>query len=259
MAAIFCWYGWRYGGGRMSLAMFRRLLPLLLIAAAAMMVWAFDLHRHLTFATLAEHRQTLLAWVDSHPWLAPLGYIGLYILIVTLSLPGAAVMTVSGGFLFGAIFGSLYAVTGATIGAVLLFLIAKTSLGDYLLEHYIRQRQGSMLQRLQQGFADNALSFMFVLRLIPLFPFFLVNLAPAFLGVPLSIFVVATFFGIMPGGFVYALAGSGLGSIFDQGKQFSLQGLLTPELLAALLGLAVLALLPVAWRHWHGREEVPHV
>jgi len=243
----------------MNRNLFRRLLPLLLIAAVAVLFVASGLHRQLSFVELAAHRQELLAWVAAHPWLAPLGYIGLYVVVVAFSLPGAAVMTVSGGFLFGALFGSLYAIIGATSGAVILFMVAKTSLGDYLLEHYIRRQQAGMLQRLQQGFADNALSYLFVLRLIPVFPFFLVNLAPAFLGVRLSTYVVATFFGIMPGGLVYALAGSGLGSVFDRGESFSVQGLLSPQLLAAMAGLALLALLPVVLRRFSRKaEELPH-
>ncbi len=227
----------------------QRLLPLLVLILGAFAFFALDLDRYLTFSALREHRQTLLNWTSAHAWLAPLAYIGLYILIVTFSLPGATLMTVSGGFIFGTLAGGAYAVVGATVGATALFLIAKSSLGDFLLA-----RAGPVLKRMQAGFEANAWSYMFVLRLIPIFPFFLVNLAPAFLGVPLRIYVIATLFGILPGGLVFALAGAGLGSVFDSGESFSLQGVMTPEMIAALSGLALLALLPVAYKTLRSKQ-----
>jgi uncharacterized membrane protein YdjX (TVP38/TMEM64 family) len=129
------------------------------------------------------------------------------------------------------------------MGATALFLIAKTSVGDFLMS-----KAGPGINRLQAGFSDNGMSYMFVLRLVPIFPFFLVNLAPAFLGVSLRVYLIATFFGIMPATFVYALAGSGLGSVFDQGGEFSMQSILTPEMMAALAGLALLSLIPVLYK-----------
>jgi len=221
---------------------------LLVLVVMLGLFFTFDLGRFLGFDALAEHRVGLLAWVDAHAMLAPLGYVLLYIVVVAFSLPGGLVMTVSGGFLFGAMAGAMYAVVGATIGATALFLIAKTSIGDYLLS-----KAGDMLQKMQKGFAEDAMSYMFVLRLVPIFPFFMVNLVPAFLGVPLRTYVIATLFGIMPGSFVYALAGSGLGSVLDQGQGVSLAGVLTPEVLAALLGLALLAMMPVVYKRFVGK------
>ena len=225
------------------------LLPLFVLIIVLALFFAFDLGQFLSFEAMAEHRASLLGWVDGHAILAPLTYLLLYIAVVTFSLPGGLVMTVSGGFLFGFIAGGIYAVVGATVGATALFLIAKTSLGDYLLE-----KAGSTVQKMQRGFADNALSYLFMLRLIPIFPFFLVNLAPAFLGVTLRIYLVATFFGIMPATFIYALAGSGLGSVLDQGKDITVSGIFTPEIIAAFSGLVLLALLPVAYKRF-GRKN----
>lgn len=225
--------------------MFKRLIPLLVLALILVLFFVFDLGRFLSFDALAEHKVWLSAWVDAHAVLAPLLYILLYIAVVAFSLPGGLMMTISGGLLFGAIFGALYAVIGATIGATALFLIAKSSLGDFLLA-----KAGGAIKKMQAGFTDNALSYMFVLRLVPLFPFFLVNLAPAFLGVPLRIYVMATFFGIMPATFVFALAGSGLGSVLDQGGDISLAGVMTPEIMAAFAGLALLALIPVIYKRF---------
>jgi uncharacterized membrane protein YdjX (TVP38/TMEM64 family) len=223
----------------------KRIAPLLILALVLGLFFAFDLGRFLSFETLAEYRASLLGWVNGHAILAPVAYLLLYIAVVAFSLPGGLVMTVSGGFLFGFVAGGIYAVTGATLGATALFLIAKTSVGDYLLA-----KAGGRIQKMQQGFAENALSYLFVLRLIPIFPFFLVNLASAFLGVPLRIYLIATFFGIMPATFIFALAGSGLGSVLDQGKDITVSGIFTPEIIAAFSGLALLALLPVAYKRF---------
>jgi len=227
--------------------MLKRIIPLLILALILVLYYVFDLGRFLGFEALAAHKAWLSAWVDSQPLLAPLAYILLYIAVVAFSLPGGLVMTLSGGLLFGATLGALYAVTGATIGATALFLIAKSSLGDFLLA-----KAGGAMKKMQAGFATNALSYMFVLRLVPLFPFFLVNLAPAFLGVPLRIYVIATFFGIMPATFVFALTGSGLGSVLDQGGHISLDHVMTPELMAAFAGLALLAMVPVLYKRFKG-------
>ncbi len=229
--------------------MLKRLIPLLVLGLILILFFVFDLGRFLGFHALAEHKAWLSAWVEGHRLLAPLLYILLYIAVVAFSLPGGLVMTISGGLLFGAISGALYAVVGATIGATALFLIAKSSLGDFLLA-----RAGGAVKKMQAGFADNALSYMFVLRLVPLFPFFLVNLAPAFLGVPLRMYVIATFFGIMPATFVFALAGSGLGSVLDQGGDVSLAGVMTPQIMAAFAGLALLALVPVIYKRFSGNS-----
>lgn len=230
--------------------MLKRIAPLLILALVLGLFFAFDLGRFLSFETLAEYRATLLGWVNGHTVLAPVIYLLLYIAVVAFSLPGGLVMTISGGFLFGFVAGGIYAVAGATVGATALFLIAKTSIGDYLLA-----KAGGTIQKMQQGFADNALSYLFVLRLIPIFPFFLVNLVPAFLGVPLRIYLIATFFGIMPATFIYALAGSGIGSVLDQGQGITVAGIFTPEIITSFSGLSLLALFPVAYKRF-GRKKI---
>jgi len=221
----------------------KRFLPMSVIVTAIIIFFILDLGQYLSFDALAEHRHDLLEQVAMYPMMAALVYISIYILVVALSLPGGAVMTLSGGFLFGAVWGTSMAVTGATLGATILFLIAKTSLGDFLLA-----KAGKTVQKLQAGFEEDVWSYMFILRVVPIFPFFLVNLAPAFLGVPLHVYMVATFFGIIPGTFVYALAGSGLGKVFEQGEKFSASSILTPEMLGAFLGLGLLALVPVIYK-----------
>jgi len=227
----------------------KRILPVAVLVVGLVLFFALDLDRYVGLESLAANRLALKEWVGAHVLLAPAAYIVTYIVVVAFSLPVAAVMTLAGGFMFGAVGGTLYAVSGATIGATLLFLIARTSFGDYLLA-----RASDGVQRMQRGFAANALSYLLVLRLIPIFPFFLVNLAPAFLGVPLRTYVFATFFGIMPGGFVYALAGAGIGSVLEQGKELTLHGILTPQVVGALVGLALLSLLPVVYKHFRKRD-----
>ncbi len=229
----------------------KRWFPVAVILLGFIAFFLFDLGQYLSFELLKEHRYELLDWVDRHAFIALLSYIGLYIIVVAFSLPGGAVMTVSGGFLFGVVFGTLYTVFGATVGATLLFLIAKSSLGSAL-----KKRAGPWLVKMQAGFNENAISYLLVLRLIPIFPFWLVNLAPAFLGVRLRTYVVATSVGIIPGTFVYSLIGAGLGSVFDSGEAFTLKGVLTPEIIGALVGLAVLALVPVVYKRFRKRSAI---
>lgn len=231
---------------------FKRLLPLLILATGLILFLALDLGRFISFDTLREHRESLTAWVAGHWPMAALIYLLCYIAVVTFSLPGGAVMTITGGFLFGIWAGTALTVVAATIGATLLFLAARTALGDAL-----RARAGPALRKMEAGFQENALSYLLVLRLVPVFPFFLVNLVPAFLGVPLRTYVLATFFGIIPGSFVYASVGNGLGAIFDRGETPDLGLIFNPEILTPLIGLAVLALLPVAYKKFKSSRLAP--
>ncbi len=227
----------------------RKLWPIGILVAGFVAFFAFGLNDYLNFDVLRENRESLLAWVDSNAVLAALTFMAAYAAVVAFSLPGGAVMTIAGGFLFGALLGASLVVVAATLGATLLFLAARTSLGDLL-----RAKAGPWLGKMEAGFQENALSYMLVLRLVPLFPFFVVNLVPAFLGVKTSTYVLATLFGIVPGTLVYATVGAGLGSIFDSGEAFSLSGILTPEIIAALIGLAILALVPVAYKKFKKRQ-----
>jgi uncharacterized membrane protein YdjX (TVP38/TMEM64 family) len=233
---------WAQGGA------WTRVLPVAALAVLAALAFAFDLHHLISFDALKEHRAALTGFVAEHRTVAALAYVGLYAAAIAVSLPGALVLTVTGGFLFGTALGAALAVVGATIGATLLFLVARTALGDAL-----RDRVGGAIGRMAEGFRRDALSYLLVLRLVPLFPFFVVNLACAFLGVPLRTYVIGTAIGIVPGSLVYASVGAGLGSVFDRGESFSASGVLTPEVIGALVGLAALSLVPVAYRWWSAR------
>lgn len=218
----------------------KRLWPLAVIAAGIAAFFGLGLDQYVSFEALREHRGTLLQYVADNRVAAPLIYMAIYAAAIALSLPGGAVLTIAGGFLFGKALGTTAVVVAATLGATILFVIAKSALGDPL-----RARAGPWLDKMAKGFQDGALSYLLVLRLIPVFPFFVVNLVPAFLGVKLWVYVVATFVGIIPGTFVFVTVGSGLGSIFDSGEDFTASGILTPDIITALVGLAILALLPV--------------
>lgn len=226
-----------------------RFLPILVLAAGLVAFFALGLHHYASLATLAGQRTALLEWVGRLGALAPAVFIGAYIAVVAFSLPGATMLTLAGGFVFGTLWGGIYAVIGATIGATVVFLAARTAFGDAL-----RVRAGSAIDRMEEGFRRDALSYLLVLRLIPIFPFFLVNLVPAFLGVALPTYVAATFFGIMPGTFVYASVGAGLGAVFDAGGEPDLGIIFSAPVLLPLIGLAVLALAPVAYRRFQARR-----
>lgn len=233
---------------------FARLLPLLLIAAAIAAFFVFDLDRYLTFQTLSENRALLAELAAANPIVSAAAFIAFYCVMVALSLPGAVWATLAGGFVFGIWLGGIYVVIGATLGATAIFLIARYALADFF-----RAKAGAAIRKMEDGFNEDALSYMFVLRLVPLFPFWLVNLVPAFLGVKLRTYVIGTFFGIMPGSLVYASVGNGLGAVFETGGQPDLGIIVTPAVLGPILALAALSLIPVVYkrvRRSKGQKEV---
>lgn len=226
----------------------RRLLPILVLALGFVLFFALGLQRYISFETLQEHRGWLIAQVERNEVLVVLAFIALYAVVIAFSIPGGAVMTISAGFLFGTVPAACYGVVGGTLGAVCVFLAARTALGDTL-----RAKAGPALRRMEAGFRENALHYMLFLRLIPLFPFWLVNLVPAFLGVPLRIYVIATLFGVIPGALVYASLGNGLGVILDAGGEPDLGIIFRPDVLLPLVALAALALLPVVYKKFKSR------
>lgn len=227
----------------------RRVLPLAVILGGIGVFFAKGWNAYLTFDALRQHHEWLLAQVAENAVLTAAAFMLTYAAIVAFSLPGAAVMSIAGGFLFGQWMGMSWNILAATTGATALFLVARTAWGDLLHE-----KAGPWLERFEKGFQENALSYLLAMRLVPAFPFFVVNLVPAFLGVRLRTFVIATFFGIMPGAFVYSSVGAGLGSIFESGESFTGSGILTPEIITAIVGLILLSLLPVAYRLWTRRR-----
>lgn len=219
-----------------------RKLPFLLILLASA-VGAFALRDQLSFAALAQNREALLAYRDAHFGLAVLGFMAAYVAIVALSLPGATVATLTGGFLFGVFPGSLINVVAATVGAVAVFLAARTGFGQGVAKRI--EAGGGAAARLQAGLRENEWSVLMLMRLVPAVPFFLANLIPAFVGTSLWRFAVTTFLGIIPGGVVYTSVGAGLGDVFARGETPDLAIIFTAPVLLPILGLAMLAALPI--------------
>lgn len=223
-----------------------RLLPLLVLGGGLVAFFALGLNKYLTLDLLKENREVLKTWVHDHKTQAVLLFITAYIVVAAFSLPLGALLSIAGGFLFGSVFGATWIVIGATIGATILFLVAKTALGEPL-----RQRFGAQIKGMEEGFKANAFSYLMLLRVVPLFPFWLVNLAPAFLGVSAVTFIVTTFIGIIPGSFVFASIGNGLNALFEAGEtpDLSLTTLLSrPDFYIPIVGLAVLSLIPIVYR-----------
>lgn len=223
----------------------RRLwLVLAAIAVLVLLRWS-GLHAYLSLDTLKQHRASITAFVEGNFIAAAAAFLFGYAAVVAFSLPGATIMTLAGGFFFGVWAGAPLAVTGATIGATLVFLFARSVFGENAIGRF-----GETAAKLAAAIRREATVYLLVLRLVPLFPFFLVNLVPAFVGVRLTTFVFTTFFGIIPGTTVYSLAGAGLGSILDQGGEVSARSILTPEIIAGLVGLALLTLASIPVRAW---------
>ena len=244
----------------------RRWLPLIVLAGLMGLVFATGLHKQLTLENIAANRDSLQATISQHKVLSLLAYVAIYAAAVAMSLPGALFLTLTGGLLFGWLTGGLAAVTGATIGATIIFLIARTAFGETLAK-----KAGPALVKLQDGFKENALSYLLFLRLVPAFPFFLVNLAPALLGVPLSTYLIGTFFGIIPGTMAFASAGAGLDGVIASAKSefeacvaakgagacelaINLSNLINRETKIAFILLGVVALIPVAYKKWSNRH-----
>jgi uncharacterized membrane protein YdjX (TVP38/TMEM64 family) len=222
----------------------KRFAPLAITCTALAIFFISGLHKKISLDTLQQQHSALRGYADQHALLAPVLLALLYAALVAISFPGASVLTIICGFMFGTLRGTGVVVCGATLGATLVFLAARTAFGDSL-----RARAGPWLGKLQDGFERDATSYMLLLRLTPVFPFWLINIAAPIFKVPLRIFASTTFFGIMPGTFVYASIGAGAGAVLAAGKSLSLKGVLfKPEVLLPLGGLMLLALLPIAIR-----------
>jgi uncharacterized membrane protein YdjX (TVP38/TMEM64 family) len=248
----------------------RRIVPLGILLILAAIVLLTDLRNLLSLETLVRHRAAIGTFIDQHLVAAVGIYVGLYIVVVALSVPGSAVLSITGGFLFGTLAGAFAAVIGATIGATILFLIARSAFGENLL-----RRAGPLAAKLGDGFRADAFNYLLFLRLVPAFPFWLVNLAAALFAVPLGTFFTATVIGVIPGALAFAFGGSGLDSVIDAQAsayqhclaagggsacrlEFKAGQVLTPKLLGALVALGALALVPVVVKRWRARRGAPN-
>ncbi|RLQ89316.1 TVP38/TMEM64 family protein [Notoacmeibacter ruber] len=220
----------------------RRFAPVALILLALGAAYLLGLHRYLTLSALSDYRETLKGFVTDWPVLSSVGYAFIYALAVAISFPAASVLSVFGGFLFGWLVGGIVIALGATCGATVLFLAARGALAGTL-----RERLGGTADRFAKGFENDAFGYLLALRLAPVFPFFLINIAPAFFNVPLRTYVLATALGILPGCFAYAWLGEGLDatlvSAAEAGRELSVGDLVTTEIVIAFAALSAVALL----------------
>ena len=222
-----------------------RLLVVVLMALAVGAVFVFGLDDYLSFEVLKSNRRSALEGYAQNRIVAVISFGLGYALAVALSVPGAVWLTLAAGFLFGTIQAAMIVVVSATLGALSIFLITRYALADFFHE-----KTGDVGRKMEVGFRDNALSYLLVLRLVPLFPFWVVNLVPALLGVSTRTYVVGTFFGIIPGSTVFCSIGNGLGAVFDSGGTPDLGIIFEPEIFGPLMALAVLSLIPVFYKRF---------
>lgn len=232
----------------------RKRLPLLVVLVAAV-VGAVALRDHLGFEALRDNREALLAFRDSHYALTVLAFVAAYVAIVALSLPGATAATLTGGFLFGVFPGALLNISAATIGAVLIFLAVRAGIGQGMAARI--DAGDGRIKRLSDAIRANGFLVLLSIRLVPIVPFFVMNVVPALIGVRVTVFAASTFLGIIPGGLVYTWVGAGLGEVFERGETPDLGVIFAPQILGPLLALAALSLLPVALRRLRPAEQRP--
>lgn len=215
-------------------------IPLAIIIILGLLFYFSDFASYVSYASFRNHRQEVVVFVQQHFAWSSLIYIAAYVIATALSIPGGIFLSIVGGFLFPQPFSTLYVMIGATIGASCLFFAARTA-----LQATLRRKVSAFLQRMESGFNRNAVSYMFFLRLMPIFPFWLVNIAPAFFRVPFFTYIWTTFLGILPGAFVFTQIGTGLGAILDSSETFSVNSLVNPQVKIALVALGLFALLPI--------------
>lgn len=237
------------------LPMIKRFAPLLVIAGGLGFAYLMGWQRFFTLDFLAESRDSLTAFVMARYWLSTLGFTLLYAVAVAFSFPAASILTIFAGFLFGWLTGTIMVAFGATAGATAIFLVAKSAFGNTL-----RNKVGGRVKSLAEGFEKDAFSYLLVLRIAPVFPFFIMNIAPALFNVSLRHYVIATFLGILPGVLAYTYLGQGIGSVLDAaeaaGTSPSIGDLVTTEITIAFVALAVVAAIPVVIKKWRGRNAI---
>ncbi len=218
-----------------------KIILLLVLVVSISLFYYFDLGHYLSLESIKSNRDNLYNFHRQNPIGTIFGFIGIYIIVVALSLPGATILTLAGGAIFGSIAATLIVNIGATLGATLAFLVARV-----LLRDWVEKKFGDKLQSFNEGVSNNAVNFVLFLRLVPIFPFFLVNLVFGLTQIPLRIYFFGTMFGILPGSFVYANAGSNLATIN------SLSDVVSPNVLTALALLGIFALIPALYKRTKG-------
>ena len=221
----------------------KRYIPILIVCIGVTAFFLSDASEYLSFESLTKNRSNLLYFASKYGVLSVLIFVITYVLLTALSVPGGIWLTLVGGFVFGGWLGGLYVMLGATIGATVIFLIVR-----YAFAELFRAKVGTNLSKMENNFQQNAFSYLMFLRLVPLFPFWLVNIVPALLDVRLGTYILASFIGIVPGTLVYSHVGAGLGIFFDAGTKPDLDIIFKPGILLPMLSLALLSLAPILYR-----------
>lgn len=229
----------------------RRFGPLAVVAILCAAAFASGLVEHISLEELRRRGTELQAFAHEKPLLCATIYLAIYIGSVAISLPGALILSLTGGFLFGPFGGGLAAVTGATGGSTITFLVFRTAFGDAL-----RLKSGAFVSRIAEGFKGDAFNYLLTLRLIPAFPLLAVNVAAGVMNVRVRTFLPASVLGMIPSSFVYAGIGAGLGHVFARGGPVTVESLLSPRIYLPIIGMGVLAFLPPLWRHWRNGRDV---
>jgi uncharacterized membrane protein YdjX (TVP38/TMEM64 family) len=229
----------------------RRYWPVLIIVVALALVYASGLSDALSLTALRAHEADLRGVVLAHPFLAVAAFVMIYAVVTAASVPGAAIMTLAGGFLFGPWLGGAASLVGATAGATAIYYATRSAFGEPLRRR--AERQGGALKRIADGFSQDALSYVLTVRLIPLLPFWLVNIAAGVAGAPIRAYVAGTFVGMAPATLIYSWIGAGLGRVFERGAEPDLSILFEPFLLVPLIGLGLLSLAPIVVRRRRAR------
>lgn len=228
----------------------QRFAPLVILLGLLAIVFANGWHQQLSIDTLQENQEALQSWVAENLILAVLAYMVFYALAVSISVPGALWFTIGAGFLFGTLIGTGVAVVGATFGATIIFLAARFAFADW-----VRQRFGKYVKKLQDGFSQDAFTYVVILRLIPALPFFGINIATALLNVPVRAYFFGTLLGVIPGAYVYATLGSKISEVAAAGEVPGFADLLTPDVIGAMIAFALLAILPWVYKRFIAKPK----
>ncbi|PHQ66581.1 MAG: hypothetical protein COB92_07455 [Robiginitomaculum sp.] len=222
----------------------KRFLPLIIIVAALTAFFVFGGPKYISLDSLRDNQEFLKAFVANNYILAVVGFIVIYAILVAISVPGASFLSIFAGFLFGLTTGVPAVIVGATIGATILFLVVRSAFGAGLAA-----KAGPFMKKFEKGLKENELSYLFILRLVPLFPFFIVNIVPPLFDVKLRNYVLTTFLGIIPGSLVYVSVGNGIGDALSAGQDVPLSGLMfRPAVILPIVGLILLSMIPVVYK-----------
>ncbi len=238
-------------GNNLKIRQLKKSIIILFLIFGFILFFIFGLHQYFNIKILNEHHAALISWYAQLGVAAWLIFFIIYVLLVTFSIPGATVMTILGGSVFGPVIGGLLAIMGATAGSLTLFLMAR-----YVFYDAFYLRVGSIPDKIKNGFNENAFTYLLFLRLMPIFPFWFVNLAPAFLNVSIKHYFFATMIGIIPATLIYASLGDSFIMLMETGREVNLRLIFEPRIFAPIVGLAIIILLPVMYKKIKAQSDL---